>query len=226
MSPAGKVTSLCECVVQVDNVRAAVDNDGGKFGFEPEFLQRIVVSAAATDLLPQSPQSTIRRPVRDRVRPLLVHRHHLPPVAPGGAGPLQGHGRWQREGGWRIISMCTVHLLHHTLPLARVLHLVLCSKQEVAVRAVCPHFAAALYFAYCLNQDSVALELVVASPMRPVCRNLNGSTARAMEAFEWRPHQILNGALIKSSHSTTHLSKHSHIRVHSPIHLTLEYIMQ
>ena len=32
------------------------------------------------------------------------------------------------------------------------------------------------------------------SPMRPVCRNLNGSTARAMEAFEWRPHQILNGA--------------------------------
>ena len=93
LGPAGKVTSLCECVVQVDNVRAAVDNDGGKFGFEPEFLQRIVVSAAATDLLPQSPQSTIRRPVRDRVRPLLVHRHHLPPVAPGGAGPLQGHGR-------------------------------------------------------------------------------------------------------------------------------------
>ena len=143
-----------------------------------------------------------------------MHHHHLPPVAPGGAGPLQGHGRWQREGGWRIISMCTVHLLHHTL----LLHLVLCSKQELAVRAVCPHFAAALYFAYCLNQIQWHLSWSprpLCRPMGPLCRNLNGSTARAMEAFEWRPHQILNGALIKSSHSTTHLSKHSHIRVHN-----------
>ena len=67
-----------------------------------------------------------------------------------------------KAGGELLACLCTcITTGHHTLPLATLA--AFCTLGSV--RAVCaPHFAAALYFAYCLlaPPDSVAINLVLA----------------------------------------------------------------